>query len=224
MGYAEDHTRWLDEHRRRRKGERKGRLERGHGHGDRMFLERVWWPILGNLADLHPEYEVMDWRGRPIYVDIVWTPGHCKFAFEIKGYGPHVQNTDRIRYRSELNRETYLQTLGFRVVSIPYDTLEEQPELLVSLVRSLLTPYMATGLRDQRYSRLERETMHMAMRNNKPIRPVDLVVELEIHRRTAVRVLKSLCDKGRMRGLPKGTSHRVSRYELIRSFGDDLLW
>jgi hypothetical protein len=23
-----------------------------------MFLERVWWPIFGNLNDLHPEYEV----------------------------------------------------------------------------------------------------------------------------------------------------------------------
>ncbi|WP_236334230.1 hypothetical protein [Paenibacillus auburnensis] len=86
------------------------------------------------------EYEVSDWRGRPYFVDLVWKPGQVKFAIEIKGYGPHVQHTDRTRYRQELNRETYLQIAGYRVVSVPYDDLESAPELTVSLFKSLLIP------------------------------------------------------------------------------------
>ncbi|MNC62385.1 hypothetical protein D3C75_1124020 [compost metagenome] len=53
-----------------------------------MFLEQVWWPMMGSLEDMHPEYEVADWRGRPYFVDLVWKAGQVKFAFEVKGYGP----------------------------------------------------------------------------------------------------------------------------------------
>jgi hypothetical protein len=222
MGFKEIYTGWLEHHTRRRSGERKGRLERGHGHGERMFIERVWWPIFGHLNDLHPEYEVLDWRGRPYYVDFAWMVGQIKFAFEVKGYGPHVQNTDRIRYRRELNREIYLQIMGFKVVSIPYDELEEQPELVISLLKPLLSPYMTVGLRDSIYSRLERDVLLLAHRINKPIRPVDLVKELEINRRTAVRSLKILCEKGKFRPITVSGS-RIARYEFIRSYSDDLL-
>ncbi|WP_317972567.1 hypothetical protein [Paenibacillus sp. CCS19] len=146
MRFIEEHAKWLQHHLKSRSGERKGRLERGHGHGETMFLERVWWPVFGNLDDLHPEYEVCDWRGRPYFLDLVWMPGdgRCKFAFEIKGFGPHVQQTDRIRYRQELNRETYLHVLGYKVIAIPYDDLAEQPDLTISLIKMLLSPYLSS--------------------------------------------------------------------------------
>ncbi|MFD2876002.1 RAP domain-containing protein [Paenibacillus rhizoplanae] len=73
-------------------------------------------------------------------MDFVWKPGQVKFAIEIKGYGPHVQNTDRTRYRQELNRETYLQIAGYRVIAVPYDDLESAPEQTISLLKALLTP------------------------------------------------------------------------------------
>ncbi|MNN96448.1 hypothetical protein D3C81_2154370 [compost metagenome] len=76
-------------------------------------------------------------------MDLVWKPGHVKFAFEVKGYGPHVQNMDRTRYRQELNRETFLQIAGYRVVSIPYDDLEGSPRLTISLIRSLVAPFIS---------------------------------------------------------------------------------
>lgn len=118
MGFDIMHQHWLEKHLHCRSGERRSRLERGHGHGERLFLERVWWTVFGNFNKLHPEYEVKDWRGHPYFLDFVWLKGNLKFGFEIKGYGSHVQNTDRIRYRRELNREIFLQSLGFRIVSI----------------------------------------------------------------------------------------------------------
>jgi len=48
-----------------------------------------------HFDDLHPEYEVIDWRGHPYFVDFVRIRGQLRFAFEIKGYGPHVQHADR---------------------------------------------------------------------------------------------------------------------------------
>lgn len=224
MGYTEEHSRWLNDHLTRRTGERRGRLERGHGHGERMFAEKVWWPIMGNFNDLHPEYEVADLRDRPYFVDFVWKPGRVKFAFEVKGYGPHVQNTDRTRYRQELNRETYLQIAGYRVVAIPYDDLEASPELTISLLRSLLMPYLALKPEEQEYSRLERDILQIAVRSNGCVRPVDLVRGLGIHPRTARKGLNTLCDKGKFNPVVSKESGRVCKYEYIHSFQDNQLW
>ncbi|WP_019912555.1 hypothetical protein [Paenibacillus sp. HW567] len=224
MGFQEEYSGWLEYHTKRRKGERKDRLERGHGHGERMFLEQVWWPMMGSLRDLHPEYEVADWRGRPYFVDLVWKPGQVKFAFEVKGYGPHVQNMDRRRYRQELNRETFLQIAGFRVVAIPYDDLEDSPQLTISLMRSLLAPFLSGKHTVEPFTRLEREIIRLAVSRDGVIRPVDLVKELGVNLRTVRNALQALSAKGRLRPVPTNSGRRVCRYEVIHSFSDDQLW
>lgn len=226
MGFAEEHQRWLEYHKKRRTGERLDRLDRGHRHGEQMFVERVWWPIFGKLDDLHPEYEVADWRGRPYFVDFVWKPGQVKFAIEIKGYGPHVQNTDRTRYRQELNRETYLQIAGYRVVAIPYDDLESAPEQTISLLKALLTPCLLKTSSEEAasLSRIERDMLRMASRMNGMIRPVDVVKGLGIDPRTVKKNLNSLCDKGKLKPVLLQGSNRICRYELVPSIMDNEIW
>lgn len=63
---------FIQQHLDRRTGERRGRLERGHQHGESLFLRNVWWPLRGNFDDLHPEYEVRDWRNRSYFADLAW--------------------------------------------------------------------------------------------------------------------------------------------------------
>ncbi|AIQ28285.1 hypothetical protein P40081_08920 [Paenibacillus sp. FSL P4-0081] len=226
MGFAEEHHQWLEYHKKRRTGERLDRLERGHRHGEQMFVERVWWPIFGNMDDLHPEYEVADWRGRPYFVDFVWKPGQVKIAIEVKGYGPHVQNTDRTRYRQELNRETYLQIAGYRVVAIPYDDLESTPELTISLLKALLTPCLLknTDEGSRQFTRIELDILRIASRKNGFLRPVEVVNELAIDQRTVKKYMNSLCEKGKFKPVLVQGGDRVCRYELIPSFMDLELW
>lgn len=226
MGFAEEHQRWLEYHKKRRTGERLDRLDRGHRHGEQMFVERVWWPIFGKLDDLHPEYEVADWRGRPYFVDFVWKPGQVKFAIEIKGYGPHVQNTDRTRYRQELNRETYLQIAGYRVIAVPYVDLESAPEQTISLLKALLTPCLlkTSSEGSGQFSRIERDILQMASRMNGMIRPVDVVKQMGINRRTAIKHLTTLGDKGKFKPVLTPESNRICRYELVQSMIDSEIW
>lgn len=75
MGFEREHNEWLCNHLKQRKGERLDALKRGHGYGNRLFVERVWWPLAGHFHGLHPEYEVKDWRGRSYFVDILWEIG-----------------------------------------------------------------------------------------------------------------------------------------------------
>ncbi|MFD1953939.1 hypothetical protein ACFSL6_07020 [Paenibacillus thailandensis] len=100
--FEEAHDRWLSGHLSSRRGERRGRLERGHGHGEQLFLKQVWWPLFGNFDNLHLEYEVLDWRGYSYYADLAWLSGEARILGEIKGFGPHVRDMDRKRYCDEL--------------------------------------------------------------------------------------------------------------------------
>jgi hypothetical protein len=86
MTFDEAHVEFIRYHLKYSTGERRGRLERGHRHGEVLLLRNVWWPLRGSFEDLHPEYEVLDWRGRAYFTDLAWLPGYVKLLFEIKGY------------------------------------------------------------------------------------------------------------------------------------------
>mgnify|MGYP007051721030 CR=1 FL=1 len=46
------------------RGERKSRLQKDHGFLEKLFLEKVWWPAVGSLEYVHPEYENPRLQGR----------------------------------------------------------------------------------------------------------------------------------------------------------------
>lgn len=226
MNFEQAHQRWLTEHLMRRSGERKGRLERGHQHGEKLFLEKVWWPVVGNFDHLHPEYEIRDWKRRSYFVDFAWLPGHVKVAFEIKGYGPHVRDMDRIRYCEELNREIYLQSMGFRVVSFPYDDVERHSELCTALLRMFLSRYQPrpASVRDEFRHPYAKQIVLLAFQLAGPIRPMDVKKHLRINFRTAVRYLRLLCRMGWLQPVYSGHGNRVMKYELVRENLIDADW
>lgn len=141
MDFAEAHSTFIQEHISSRKGERRDRLERGHRHAEQLFLQQVWWPLMGSFQNLHPEYEVMDWHGRAYYADFCWRPGQVMLLIEIKGFQTHIRDMDRRRFSYELNRETFLYAMGFQVISFSYDDVEQQPQLCQHLLRMALGRY-----------------------------------------------------------------------------------
>lgn len=142
VNFDQEHTAFIQQYLNRRNGERRGRLERGHKYAEALFLRNVWWPLRGNFTNLHPEYEVQDWRGRSYFADFAWLPGYVKLLFEIKGYATHVRDMDRHKYSNEVNRETFLHGMGYHVISFAYDDVEQQPDLCISLLRMILSQYL----------------------------------------------------------------------------------
>ncbi|MCR8657609.1 hypothetical protein [Paenibacillus endoradicis] len=219
MGFSEMHEEWLKDHMKLRTGERKDRLKRGHSYGEILFLEKVWWPLVGGFKNLHPEYEVADWRGMKFFVDLMLCVGDIRIAFEIKGYGPHVEQSDRTKYRRELNRELFLQAVGVKVISIAVDELESNAELVKSFVKMIVFPYLGMkelGL-DGLLNRTENEIIKLALINGKVIRPVDVVNHLEISQMTAIKYLRKLNDMGYFKAVESGRTKRVNKYEYVGS-------
>ncbi|WP_246021067.1 hypothetical protein [Paenibacillus lentus] len=139
MSFEIEHEKWISWHLSRRYGERKDALKRGHGYGNQLFAEKIWWPLVGHFQGLHPEYEVLDWRGRSYFVDFMWILGALRFAFEIMDYGSH--GKDRTKYRMDLNRGLFLQSQQCHVISISLDEMKENPALIQAILRNMLAPY-----------------------------------------------------------------------------------
>ncbi|NOU70027.1 hypothetical protein GC098_01005 [Paenibacillus sp. LMG 31458] len=214
MPFDEEHTAFIRLHLESRTGERRGRLERGHRHGERLFLSNVWWPLRGSLKDLHPEYEVLDWRGKSYFADFAWLPGYVKLLFEIKGFTTHVRDMDRHKYCNELNRETFLHSMGFHVISFAYDDVEQRPDLCITLLRMVLSRYLPSQTPVSRALFAEKEIIRLATQLAQPLRPKDVELHFEIDHKTAVLMLKKLCTKGLLLPSFRGNGERVVRYEL----------
>ncbi len=217
-GFSYEHEKWISYHLKRRKGERLDALKRGHGFGNKIFVEQVWWPLAGHFHGLHPEYEVKDGRGKSYFLDFMWLAGDARIVFEIMDYGSH--GTDRTKYRLDLNRELFLQSQDCRVYSIALDELKENPSFILSMLRHILTPYLAamngsTGTVERQYDRMERELMRIAIRHNRLIRPKEAARQLELHNMTVIKYCRRLVEKGKFRAVTRGESQRVMYYEYI---------
>jgi len=220
MGFPLEHENWIRDHLKRRRGERLDALKRGHGYGNRLFVEQIWWPLAGHFHGLHPEYEVKDWRGRSYFVDFMWVVGAVRIIFEIMDFGSH--GTDRTKYRRDLNRGLFLQAQDCSVYYISLDELKENPSFILSALRSILSPYLSADSGAKRmvtrcYSKIERDLMRAAIRHNRVIRPAEAARELELHTMTVIKYCRLLVDKGKFRAVARGVSGRVIYYEYVGS-------
>lgn len=195
MNFEKMHALWIHNHLENT-GERRGRLERGHREAERLFCHNVWWMLRGNFDELHPEFEVLDWRGLSYFCDFAWLTKFVKLIIEIKGFGPHVRDMDRQKYCNELNRETFLAGMGYQVISFSYDDVATRPELCLTLLRLLISRFQANSTPVSLTRVMEREIVRLAYRLAQPLRHKDVETHLGINHRTAVRALQSLCAQG----------------------------
>lgn len=210
------HSAFIQYHLDQRSGERRGRLARGHDHAERSFAKNVWWPLRGHFDDLHPEYEVLDWRGRSYFADFLYSANMCKIIIEIKGFTEHVRNMDRQKYCSELNREAFLQGMGFHIISFAYDDVAYRPDLCIFLLRSVLSRFESSANQTNQIILGDHEILRYAISLARPIRPIDISGHFSIDHRTAVSRLKRLCQKSWLAPIMRGKGQRIRYYEITK--------
>lgn len=217
LSFSTEHEKWINNHLAIRQGERKDALNRGHGYGNRMFAEKIWWVLMGHFTGLHPEYEVKDWRGRSYFVDFMWILGGLRFIIEIMDYGSH--GKDRSKYRQDLNRGLFLQSQECVVIYVSLDEMKENPSFVLAMIRHILAPYLAvannTGTVRQKFGKIERQLMRLAIRNNRILRPSEAARELEFHKQTVIKYCQKLVERGKFRAIPTGTTGKIYHYEYI---------
>lgn len=182
-------------HRSRRRGERRRRFDEGHGHAEALFLKRVWWPAFHNFRDLHPEYEITDFRDGFRYLDFAFIRGGTRLAIEIDGYGPHVVRPSRREFADQLHRQNQLVVDGWAVLRFSYDDVNERPRRCQQIIQQFLGRRVA-GSGGSGLSFLEREVVRLAQELGRPLRVRDVCEHLDVGRRKAYTLLRGLVSKG----------------------------
>lgn len=224
MDVESAYGRFMDMHARQRTGQRRDRLLREQGDAEKAFCQNVWWPLRGGFDGLHPEYEVTDRLGASNFYDFAWIVPPTYLLIELKSFGSHVSNMDRRGFCRQLNRETFLKAMGFDVICFSEDDVLQHPELSLTLLRMVLGRHEGrsdAGLESQSpsdtnrtLSYRHREVIRLACTLERPLRPIDVRSHLRIDHRTAVNLLRSLCQKNLFEPRTGPQNRRLVRYVL----------
>ncbi|MFD0958431.1 hypothetical protein [Paenibacillus chungangensis] len=214
--FEQAHQAFIDYHLSKRKGERKNRLERGHNHAEKLFIKNVWWKLKGHLDQLHPEFEVVDWRGWPYFADFVYSPKLWRILIEIKGFRTHVEEMDREKYSNELKREAFLYGMGYHIVSFSYDDVANRPDLCIFLLRTILARFETANANIKPIHFADKEIIRFAAFLARPVKPIEMARYFSIDHRTVIRHLQRLCKKGWLHPVIQEKGQRVTRYKLTK--------
>lgn len=67
-----------------------------------------------HFRDLHPQFEVLDWRGRSYCCSFAFITPHLRLIIEVKPFSPYTTEMDRQKYGNELNRKPFYPPWGIR--------------------------------------------------------------------------------------------------------------
>jgi len=194
LEFKEAYAEFIKMHCRSSDGERKGRLTAGHGHAERMFLENVWWPTFHTFKDLHPEYEIHDYKDGQRYLDFAYIVENFRMAIEIDGFGPHWRNISRWQFEDHCHRQNVLVIDGWSVLRFAYSQVEDRPRLCQQTIQQFIGRWLSITASLDKLSTLDRDILRLISRSPKPITPRDVCSLLKIGPDYAHKLLRKLTE------------------------------
>lgn len=216
MNFQPAYKRWIDRTIKNSSPERRRRLQKGLGHAEFHFLRRVWWPAVGTMDHLHPEYEVADFDGISRFVDFAYLRADVRLAIEIDGFTTHAQNINRDQFAARLRRQNMLTLERWDVLRFAYHDVEAHPRQCQTTIQQYMGSRFASDLRQDERPPLivaaDREIIRLARSLPRPVTPRDVMLHLDVSRNTAYRYLRRLVRR-RWLLAARGT-RRIRSYKL----------
>lgn len=212
MGFEEDYQSFMDFHLQSREGERLRRLQEGHRDAEKMFLEKVWWPLFRNFEHLHPEYEVQDFKDGQRYLDFAYLRPTIKICFEIDGYGPHVKQMSRWQFSDSLERQNQLVIDDWKVIRFSFDQVAEKPRRCQQVTQQIIAMMSGHGFGIVQLSIVEREVFRFALNHGNTFSPGDIRELLNSSSKTVKKILSGMVEKKVIQ--PESGKKRIHTYRL----------
>lgn len=207
----------LNKHLAKRKGERYRRLKEGLGHAEQLFLQQVWWPAFGSFTDLHPEYEVKDFRDGTRFLDFAFLRHSLKLAIEIDGYGPHASQISRAQFADQWIRQNHLIIDGWKILRFSFDDVKARPRMCEQMLQQFMGRFLGwDASTDVKPSYVEKEVIRFALSLNRPLTPHDVCEILSIKKAKARQMLKTMLEKSLIQAVGNG-SVRIRKYSVTAS-------
>jgi len=221
MSFQHSVEAWVKNHQNIRKGERFRRIAKGLGYAEKLFLEKVWFPMFGHMDHLHPEYEVVDFKDSYRYIDFAYIHHLLRIAIEIDPFGTHLRDMTRDQYSDERDRQNDLIIDGWKVIRFSLDRIRDNPRACQRRIQNLIGKYLVDWQRLKEMSLEEREIIRIARRLQKDLKMQHIKDWLNISDPYARKLLHGLVKKGEL-AQASGTQ-RITAYRLMSNQYDYLL-
>jgi hypothetical protein len=194
-------------------GERKRKLKEGLGYSEKLFLEQVWYPAIGNFKHLHAEYEISDYKDGSRFLDFAYLEMPHRICIEIDGYGPHYRDINRYGVIDRSFRQNDLIMDRWFVFRFPTDAIKEQPRRCQQYVQQMMGRLYPRYTETLQLSIREWEVLRYAMhleRMNEHISISSVSSGLQISRKHTWTLLTRLQQKKLL--IPAKGKIRVTAY------------
>lgn len=169
-------------------------LHRGLGHGTVTFLRSIWFPAIGNLDGLFPEYEVRDFNNKIRYLDLAYMPGSVKSCIEIQDYSSHARDVEAGRFKDLCMKQAALALDDWYFLPIAYLSIRDDPGLCKQLVLSFVGKFLsANSIGALNWA--EAESLRFARRVMRPFEGRELAAHLRLTENRTRVILRSLVAK-----------------------------
>lgn len=205
--------RWLIEQLRTASNERKRRLEKGLGYSEKLFAYEVWWAAFGNFDNLHPEYEVRDFKDGVRFLDFAYINNGLHLCIEIDPYGTHNRNMSRRDHDDQLERQNDLIIDNWKVLRFSLDQVKDSPRKCQLKIQQGLGKW---GIEQSGHSvsnPIDQAILAVMRQQNLAVSPIELSNRLGWHRSTISRHLAHLLKLGHIFPAQSGRS-KITRYIL----------
>lgn len=213
MGFEEEYQAFLERHMQSRKGERLRRLQDGHRDPEKMFLQKVWWPLFHHFQHLHPEYEVQDFKDGQRYLDFAYLRPTIKICFEVDGYGPHLKQISRWQFSDSLERQNQLVIDGWTIIRFSYDQVIEHPRRCQQVTQQIMAVMSGEGFGRLQLSMPEKEVVRFALSHGDSFSPGDIRELLHLSPKTVKKILYGMVEKRVVQ--PGVGKKRIHTYRLM---------
>jgi hypothetical protein len=199
----------IDEERNPRRREL---LQKGLGHGTTEFLKNIWYPAVGNLNHLYPEWEVRDYSNRFRYLDLAYMPSRTRGCIEIQDFKSHARDIEAWRFKDLCKKQAYLALDDWLFLPIAYLSITDEPEVCKHIVLTFLGKFVSTPL-DPAHAWIEAKTLRYARGIARPFTSHELASHINRSDRQTRRILKTLVDSSLL--VVADDKQRYRTYQLV---------
>jgi hypothetical protein len=224
MDFETAYAFYIEKHKKGRHGKSLRRLTEGHGHGEKMLLEKVWWPAFHNFDHLYPEYEVSDFKDGNRYLDYAFLVDNVMMDLEFDGFNSHAKEISPIKFSDNLMRQNHLVLDGWKVIRFSHDDVVERPRMCQQILLQFMGRWVNSKKADQiaHLTAEERDILRLAIRRTSKLYVADVCLHLEIGDKKARKLLHGLLVKELLLP-PSEQSKRIKYYRLSSTVTIDLL-
>jgi hypothetical protein len=216
MTFQQAYEVWLQTQLSDCKRVRRKRVAALHRDREPTFLREVWFPVMGSLEGVVPEYEIMGEEGRVRYLHYAFLRGGMQVNVEVDDNTSNGSDFERRAFTQGRRRDMYLEATGWRVLRLALDDVMNRPLACRELLERWMVRWGGRARRMTEQQWRQEQVTLLARNGSRYITLTEVSEHLSVCDKTARMIMRELMKQGTFAAACTG-KQRIHRYKLLTS-------